>query len=120
MNPPPPLDRFEGVVTRAGAHARTYVRVTVRVNLSTARTTMQRALTSFYSVEARCGDDIYVEYPWRTCSRTDIFSFFGITFISSVISCNTRQMLSIVASGSDATVVNGFFHSALVVVRELS
>ena len=32
----------------------------------------------------------------------------------------TRQMLSIVASGSDATVVNGFFHSALVVVRELS
>ena len=35
----------------------------------------------------------------------------------------TRQMLSIVASGSDAsheTVVNGFFYSALVVVRELS
>ena len=30
---------------------------------------------------------------------------------------NTRQMLSIVASGSDATVVNGFFHSALVVER---
>ena len=32
----------------------------------------------------------------------------------------TRQMLSIVASGSDATVVNGFLHSALEVVRELS
>ena len=39
------------------------------------------------------------------------------------ISTYTRQMLSIVASGSDAshaTVVNGFFYSALVVVRELS
>ena len=31
----------------------------------------------------------------------------------------TRQMLSIVASGSDATVVNGFFHSALEVVRRV-
>ena len=39
--------------------------------LSTARTTMQRALTSFYSVEAV--DDTHVESPWRTCSRTDIF-----------------------------------------------
>ena len=64
-------------------------------------------LSTRFSTEDSQWDDV------RTYTRTSRDDMY----IHDII---TRQMLSIVASGSDATVVNGFFHSALVVVRELS
>ena len=50
-----------------------------------------------------------------------VSSLFPVLFLHvPFVYLYTRQMLSIMASGSDATVVNGFLHSALEVVRELS
>ena len=77
----PPLIGL-GVWSRALAFmlVRTYARVTVLWFINSAHNDAKGS--SFYSVEARCGDDTHVESPWRNAQNQ---CFFGITFTSSAI-----------------------------------
>ena len=88
----PPLIGLR-VWSRAGAHARTYVRTRVLLYVWFYQQRAQRCKgLSLPSIQLKHGavmtQTSSLHRPWRTCSRT---SFFGITFTSSVISCNITK-----------------------------